>query len=132
MKHRFASLFLPAFLFLALPACNPAVRSSAAWTPALPAEMEYAELCERPAYCLKVSGLVMGTDHLGKMDNARTIEVLNEAVKLGINTFDTSPIYSAKIEARLGAWLRSRGRTGLYTISKRASKTLLVPFPSDN
>ncbi|MCX5791973.1 MAG: aldo/keto reductase [Elusimicrobia bacterium] len=117
MKHKLASLLLSVPFFLALPACRSAARN-AAGTAALAPEMEYAELCERPVYCLKISRLVLGTDHLGKMDNARTIEVLDEAVKLGINTFDTSPIYAEKIEARLGAWLQTRERTGLYTISK--------------
>lgn len=116
MKYRSAALSLPASLFLTLAACAPGLRGPAA-APALPA-MEYAELCETPAHCLKVSRLVLGTDHLGKMDNARTLEVLEEAVRLGINTFDTSPIYAANIEERLGAWLRNRGRAGLYTISK--------------
>ena len=118
MKHRFASLFLPAVLFLALASCKPGIRGSVPAAAALPAGMEYAELCGSPAYCLKISRLVMGTDHLGKMDKARTIEVLNEAVKLGINTFDTSPIYAENIEERLGGWLRSRHRADLYTISK--------------
>jgi aryl-alcohol dehydrogenase-like predicted oxidoreductase len=116
MRQRFASLFLPALFFSALAACAPAARNNAA--AALPAAMEYAELCETPAYCLKVSRLVLGTDHLGKMDNARTVEVLEEAVRLGINTFDTSPIYAANIEERLGDWLRAQNRSDLYTISK--------------
>lgn len=115
MKCSFASLLLAAFTALALAACRPAVRPAA--LNAAPA-MEYGDLCETPVNCLRVSRLVLGTDHLGKMDNARTVEVLNEAVKLGINTFDTSPIYAASIEERLGAWLKARGGGGLYTISK--------------
>jgi len=81
--------------------------------------MEYVDVCESPAHCLKLSRLVLGTDHLGSMDNSKTIEVLEEAVKLGINTFDTSPIYGAGIEERLGAWLRTQPRgLRLFTISK--------------
>ena len=117
-KVRFASLFLQVSVLLALAACKPATRSDIPATSAIPAGMEYVDLCETPAHCLKISKLVMGTDHLGNMDNARTIEVLNEAVKLGINTFDTSPIYGDGIEARLGDWLRSQNRTDLYVISK--------------
>jgi len=118
MNYKFASLSLPAFLYLALAACGPAVRGSVPAASALPVGMEYAELCEGPGNCLKLSRLVLGTDHLGKMDNARTIEVLDEAVKLGINTFDTSPIYAENIEERLGDWLRKQRRTDLYVISK--------------
>ena len=114
MRHRFAPL-ASSFLFLALAACGPANRGLVS---AAPAEMEYAEICDGPANCLKVSRLVLGTDHLGKMDNARTLEVLDEAVKLGINTFDTSPIYANNIEERLGAWLLTRKEPGLHVISK--------------
>ena len=39
-------------------------------------------------------------------------------MKLGINAFDTSPIYAENIEERLGNWLQSRNRNDLYTISK--------------
>lgn len=117
MKHRFISLFPAAPLFFALVSCGPAVRGSAPGAAAAP-QMEYVDLCERPAHCLKVSRLVLGTDHLGTMDNSRTIEVLDEAVKLGINTFDTSPIYAENIEERLGNWLQTQNRGDLYTISK--------------
>lgn len=102
---------------MALAACGTGARRSVPAAAARP-PMEYTELCERPGSCLKISRLVMGTDHLGKMDNARTIEVLEEAVKFGINAFDTSPIYAANIEERLGNWLRERNGAGLYTISK--------------
>lgn len=108
------AVFLPFFLLLTLACCGPAGRGGHGAS--VPPPMEYVELCETPANCVRVSRLVMGTDHLGKMDNARTVEVLEEAVRLGINTFDTSPIYAEKIEARLGEWLR--GRPGLYVISK--------------
>lgn len=114
MKNKTALLFLTAPL-LALAACAPAVRGG----PAAPPPMEYVEVCEGPAACVKLSKLVLGTDHLGKMDNARTIEVLEEAVRLGINAFDTSPIYAERIEARLGDWLKGRkDRAGLHVITK--------------
>ena len=117
MRHRFTSLFLAAPLFFALASCGPAVRGNGPGAAAAP-KMEYVDLCEGPARCLKVSRLVLGTDHLGTMDNSRTVEVLDEAVKLGINTFDTSPIYAENIEERLGNWLQARNRGDLYTISK--------------
>jgi len=105
------------FLALALPlvfsACGTGRLAPAARAPG----MEYAEVCDRPSHCLELSRLVMGTDHLGKMENAKTVEILDEAVRLGINAFDTSPIYAERIEYRLGEWLRA-GRTGLYVISK--------------
>lgn len=114
MKRGFAAYLLP---FLLLPAaCAPGARRAAA--PLAPPPMEYSDLCEAPGRCLILSRLVLGTDHLGKMDNAKTIAVLEEAVKLGINTFDTAPIYSQNIEARLGEWLKASGRRDLYVISK--------------
>jgi hypothetical protein len=98
MKRGFTACLLP-ILLLSAAACAPGARRAAAPLP----PMEYAQLCEAPDRCLILSRLVLGTDHLGKMDSARTIEVLDEAVKLGINTFDTAPIYAETIEARLGA-----------------------------
>ncbi len=56
-----------------------------------------------------------GTDHLIQanwvVDGQQEISdeelhaILDEAVKLGINTFDTSPIYVGNIEDKLGRWL---------------------------
>ena len=60
----------------------------------------------------------MGTDHLAQSDWTREgkiamseeqiFAVLDEAAKLGINFFDTAPIYVGGIENTLGKWVRSR------------------------
>ena len=82
----------------------------------LDGEMEYVDVCNRQNICKKLSRLIMGTDHLAQSDwtkngqpamtDDQMKEVLNEAVKLGINTFDTSPIYVGSIEYKLGKWLK--------------------------
>ncbi len=78
-------------------------------------EMEYVDICDKENDCKKFSRLVMGTDHLIQanwvVDGQQEISdeelhaILDEAVKLGINTFDTSPIYVGNIEDKLGRWL---------------------------
>lgn len=90
------------------------------WTPVSLAQptMPYVEVGDRPEVARKLSRLIMGTDHLGNMPNQQTLEILNEAVRLGINTFDTAPIYTDGIERRLGAWLKTQKRTDLYVITK--------------
>lgn len=90
------------------------------WTPVSLAQptMPYVEVGDRPEVARKLSRLIMGTDHLGNMPNEQTLEILNEAVRLGINTFDTAPIYTDGIERRLGAWLKTQKRTDLYVITK--------------
>ncbi len=80
--------------------------------------MEYLEVGEAPGPVLRLSRLIMGTDHLGKVPNEQTIEVLEEAVRLGINAFDTAPIYTDDIEVRLGRWLQTKNRSDLYVITK--------------
>lgn len=87
--------------------------------------MTYDAVCEKPGVCKRLSKLIMGTDHLGKIPNQQTLAVLNEALKLGINTFDTAPIYTDGIERRLGEWLRSQKRSDLHVITKGG-------FPHDN
>lgn len=87
-----------------------------------PPPMTYRDLCQAPGICKRISRLILGTDHLGKLPQAQTEAVLNEAVKLGINTFDTAPIYTDDIEIRLGRWLKSQSQIKnsprLYVISK--------------
>jgi aryl-alcohol dehydrogenase-like predicted oxidoreductase len=67
---------------------------------------------------LRFSRLILGTDHLGKGGEEQATAVLNEALRLGINAFDTAPIYSESIEMILGAWLRSLERNDLFVITK--------------
>ncbi|PKL77119.1 MAG: hypothetical protein CVV27_06785 [Candidatus Melainabacteria bacterium HGW-Melainabacteria-1] len=81
-------------------------------------KMEYAEVCEKPGLCLRLSRLILGTDHLGKIPNEQTLQVLDEAAKLGINAFDTAPIYTDSIERRFGDWLKAQRRKDLHVITK--------------
>lgn len=84
------------------------------------AQMTYSNLCEDAGTaCRRFSTLILGTDHLGKVDDQVTVDVLNEAVRLGINTFDTAPIY-VNSEYRLGNWLRTLPATipKLHIITK--------------
>lgn len=130
MKPRFAARIAACALLAALAGCRGA---APARTAALP-PMEYAQLCEAPGRCLILSRLVLGTDHLGKMDPGKTAEVLDEAARLGINAFDTSPIYAGGVEARLGGWLRARpgGGRGFYVISKGGFPRDLGPGAYDS
>ena len=70
----------------------------------------------------------MGTDHLGtlgengSLDTKKAVEVLDLAVKYGINAFDTAPIYVNGIRRVLGEWMKAK-RTAdpninLHTITK--------------
>ncbi len=88
-----------------------------AQSPVFP-EMDYIDVYEKPGVGRRLSRLIMGTDHLGKVPEERMIEVLNEAVKLGINTFDTAPIYAMSSEYKLANWLKSLNRSDLYVITK--------------
>lgn len=82
------------------------------------AKMTYVRLCNAPTDCIRVSKLVMGTDHLAQADwvyegqpeinDEKLYKILDEAAKLGINFFDTSSIYVGGIENRLGNWIESR------------------------
>jgi len=79
--------------------------------------MEYIEVCNEKNERIRFSRLIMGTDHLAQEDwygpNSRKIseqeinDVLDEAARLGINLFDTSPIYVGDIENKLGKWMES-------------------------
>ena len=78
--------------------------------------MEYVEVFDQKGQSRKFSRLVMGTDHLvqanwtkkgqAKLNQQKVSEILNEAAKLGINFFDTSPIYVGGVEYRLGKWIK--------------------------
>lgn len=95
--------------------------------------MEYVDVCNRQGECKKISRLIMGTDHLLQSDwtkNGQPAQseeefkkVLDEAVKLGINIFDTSPIYVGSVENRLGKWLESR-KQGIHKDEFYYSKDL--------
>lgn len=85
----------------------------------LPAEgMEYVNIVGNDGKLRRFSRLVMGTDHLiqaGWVDEKQpepTREqahaVLDEAARLGINLFDTAPIYVGGVEYTLGDWRLSR------------------------
>lgn len=82
------------------------------------AGMEYLSLENPTGAQLKISRLIMGTDHLGKVPHEQAVAVLNEAVAQGINMFDTAPIYVNSIEDQLGQWLKAQNRDDLYVITK--------------
>ncbi|MBF0407646.1 MAG: aldo/keto reductase [Candidatus Riflebacteria bacterium] len=79
--------------------------------------MEYVEVSNEKNVRIKFSRLIMGTDHLAQEDWLGTssrkiseddiIKVLDEAASLGINLFDTAPIYVGDIENKLGKWMAS-------------------------
>lgn len=85
--------------------------------------MEYVEISGK-----SFSRIVMGTDHLLQGDwtkqgqpqptDEEAFRVLDEAARLGINFFDTSPIYVGDAENRLGKWKKSRPDLKLYVLSK--------------
>jgi aryl-alcohol dehydrogenase-like predicted oxidoreductase len=95
-------------------------------------EMEYIEVRNEKNERVKFSRLIMGTDHIAQEDwygaTPRKIteesihELLDEAVRLGINLFDTSPIYVGDIEYKLGKWMQSYRQKNpgkrIYTLSK--------------
>jgi aryl-alcohol dehydrogenase-like predicted oxidoreductase len=74
----------------------------------------------------------MGTDHIAQEDwygdSPRKIteqyvhELLDEAARLGINLFDTSPIYVGDIEYKLGKWMEKHRQRNpnhrVYALSK--------------
>jgi aryl-alcohol dehydrogenase-like predicted oxidoreductase len=98
------------------------------WTFAAEA-MEYVEIIGNDGQVRRFSRLVMGTDHLiqaGWVDDSQpelareqAYAVLDEAARLGINLFDTAPIYVGGVENALGEWRSSRteqvGNTRFYS-----------------
>jgi len=84
-------------------------------TGALVAEgMEYVDVVGNDGKIRRFSRLIMGTDHLCQAQwvdekqpeptREQVYEVLNEAARLGINLFDTAPIYVGGVENKLGEW----------------------------
>lgn len=94
--------------------------------------MEYIEVRNEKNERVKFSRLIMGTDHLAQEDwygtTPRKIteqsinSLFEEAVRLGINLFDTSPIYVGDVEYKLGKWLKDYRQKNpgkkIYTLSK--------------
>lgn len=73
----------------------------------------------RSGETLWLSRLILGTDHLGQVPTpGQTLEVLDEAVRLGINAFDTAPIYDKDIERTFATWLSRKRRPDLHVITK--------------
>ena len=123
----------PAFLLLIVLVYASFFNSTVLFARDLSAEaMEYIEVRNERNERVKFSRLIMGTDHLAQEDwygpNSRKITqqsieaVLDEAARLGINLFDTSPIYVGDIEYKLGKWLQSYRQKNpgkrIYTLSK--------------
>lgn len=95
-------------------------------------EMEYIEVRNEKNERVKFSRLILGTDHLAQEDwtgpTPRKIteqsinNLFDEAVRLGINLFDTSPIYVGDVEYKLGNWLAAYRQKNpgkrIYTLSK--------------
>ncbi len=96
------------------------------------AEMEYIEVRNEKGERVKFSRLILGTDHLAQEDWTDPIprkiteqsinNLFDEAVRLGINLFDTSPIYVGDVEYRLGNWITAYRQKNpgkkIYTLSK--------------
>ncbi|HNW12362.1 MAG TPA: aldo/keto reductase, partial [Candidatus Rifleibacterium sp.] len=94
--------------------------------------MEYIEVRNEKNERVKFSRLIMGTDHLAQEDwtdpTPRKIteqsinNLFDEAVRLGINLFDTSPIYVGDVEYKLGNWITAYRQKNpgkrIYTLSK--------------
>lgn len=77
--------------------------------------MEYLKLGNTG---LKISKMVLGTMQMGwRIDEKTSFQIMDRAIELGINTFDTADIYSkwsddsypGKTEEIIGKWLKDRG-----------------------
>ncbi len=94
--------------------------------------MEYIEVRNEKNERVKFSRLILGTDHLAQEDWTDPIprkiteqsvkNLFDEAVRLGINLFDTSPIYVGDVEYKLGNWITAYRQENpgkkIYTLSK--------------
>ncbi|PKL38672.1 MAG: hypothetical protein CVV41_22330 [Candidatus Riflebacteria bacterium HGW-Riflebacteria-1] len=104
---RLTFLSLVFVLLVVFSACSPTAEG-----------MEYVEIVGNDGKYRQLSRLVMGTDHLiqaGWVDEKQSestreqaYAVLDEAARLGINLFDTAPIYVGGVEYTLGEWRASR------------------------
>lgn len=81
--------------------------------------MDYGSV---PGVDKPVSRLVQGTVMVGSGDLDYSFRLLDEALELGINTFDTAHIYGGGDNERtVGAWVNSRGvREKVVLIGKGA------------
>lgn len=80
--------------------------------------MDYISVVGNDGVTRQFSKLIMGTDHLAQSDwvtdgqpapsKEAIFEILDEAVRNGMNVIDTSPIYAGGIEHIVGEWLQSR------------------------
>jgi len=127
MQHAMTNSMLAAVLCSVLFATTMAVAAETA-----PPAMEYVTVSNEKNESVQFSRLIMGTDHLAQADwydpDPRTISdeqihrVLDEAARLGINLFDTAPIYVGDIEPRLGRWMESWRKRNpdkpVYALSK--------------
>ena len=106
-------------------------------------QMEYVQFCLQ-GECRNFSRLVMGTDHLmqgGWVDPSQpeptqnqVYAVLDEAARLGINLFDTAPIYVGGVENLLGQWRSLRESEKTYLSSNPDGKLYALSkggFPFD-
>jgi aryl-alcohol dehydrogenase-like predicted oxidoreductase len=108
--------------------------------------MEYCKVCAEPdgKACRYMSRLIMGTDHINQPKWRRDTEgrsevqaraVLYEAIRHGINTFDTAPIYIIDAENRVGTWLREfRDYVQSGTVSDKLRQWMvdaITPNPDD-
>lgn len=114
---RFPSYLLSSSLLLSVSCTTQALKREIS---SVDTGMEYVNVCKSEGDCRKFSRLIMGTDHLvqgnwtgngdSEMNEEQMREVLDEAARLGINTFDTSPIYVGGVEYKLGRWVEARKR----------------------
>ncbi|MHA1397809.1 MAG: aldo/keto reductase [Candidatus Heimdallarchaeaceae archaeon] len=77
--------------------------------------MEYKKLGSTG---IKISSLILGTMQMGwRIDEEESFKVMDKALELGINCFDTADVYSywadnsypGKTEEIIGRWLKDRG-----------------------
>lgn len=118
MMKRFFSILLCVFLITNCRTSDSQIKDSYLPSPLQLEDMDYKQVCDQKNVCRKFSRLIMGTDHLAQSDwvfsgqgepsEDQIFEVLDEAARLGINFFDTAPIYVGGIENKLGKWLQSR------------------------
>lgn len=114
MKFFLSSFLVSAILVMGCSTSNKPSRITASQD----FDMDYVQVCDRKNDCKMFSRLIMGTDHLvqsnwakegqSEITEGQLNEILDEAAKLGINFFDTSPIYVGDIENKLGKWMKSR------------------------